>query len=75
MAGNVWEWCNDWFDPLYYKTSPSLDPLGPSNGTEKVIRGGSFNTSLYFAQCGTRSKIYPLTKANNIGFRTVLVEK
>lgn len=75
MSGNVWEWCNDWFDPFYYTKAPFLDPVGPSEGVEKVIRGGSFSTSLYFSQCGTRSKISPLTKANNIGFRTILVEK
>ncbi|MBN1577010.1 MAG: SUMF1/EgtB/PvdO family nonheme iron enzyme [Chitinispirillaceae bacterium] len=73
MAGNVWEWCNDWFDPRYYSTAPPLDPMGLQTGTERVIRGGSWKHSLYFAQAGTRSRMAPQSAANTVGFRTVLV--
>jgi formylglycine-generating enzyme required for sulfatase activity len=40
MAGNVWEWVNDWFQSDYYGISPPSNPPGPSSGTSKVIRGG-----------------------------------
>ena len=42
MAGNVWEWVNDWFDANYYASSPSNNPQGPSSGTYRVLRGGAW---------------------------------
>jgi formylglycine-generating enzyme required for sulfatase activity len=42
IVGNVWEWVADWFDPAYYGRSPELNPLGPEEGKEKVLRGGSY---------------------------------
>ena len=40
MAGNVWEWCADWYDENYYANSVSLNPTGPDSGTARVLRGG-----------------------------------
>ena len=42
MVASVWQWCNDWYDPNYYRNSPFRNPQGPEDGSEKVIRGGSW---------------------------------
>jgi len=42
MAGNVYEWVNDWYDPSYYKYSPEENPKGPDKGEYKILRGGSW---------------------------------
>lgn len=42
VAGNVWEWTADWFDEIHFAKSPKDNPKGASNGTERVMRGGSF---------------------------------
>jgi len=43
MSGNVWEWVNDWYGDNYYSTSPSVNPQGPSSGSYRVLRGGSWD--------------------------------
>jgi formylglycine-generating enzyme required for sulfatase activity len=44
MAGNAWEWVNDWFDPSYYRNSPKTNPKGPETGEYRVLRGGAWDT-------------------------------
>ena len=75
MAGNAWEWCNDWFSPDYYTAAPLTDPTGPLSGQQRCIRGGSYQTASYFAQSATRSKMQPETAMPSIGFRAVLINR
>lgn len=54
MSGNVWEDCNDWYGDDYYSYSPSNNPQGPSTGTYRVARGGTFHEYDHYARCGKR---------------------
>lgn len=71
MAGNIFEWCNDWYQEDYYSGSPAENPTGPNAGTEKVIRGGAWNRSEPQLQCAYRDKKLPTTQRYDIGFRIV----
>jgi formylglycine-generating enzyme required for sulfatase activity len=48
MAGNVWEWVQDGYDPDYYNSSPAKDPQGPATSTSRVLRGGNWYYKAYY---------------------------
>ncbi len=74
MHGNVEQWCQDLFDPNYYKTSPPKDPPGPAAGDERVARGGFWLwDDAWWSRSAMRHKHNPAGRANFIGFRVALV--
>jgi len=73
LGGNVWEWTLDWFQFDYYSQSPPNDPQGPADGTQKVIRGGSFGNHEMNVCSASRNQYGPDTLNVGIGARCVRV--
>ncbi len=69
MAGNVWEWVNDYYDPIYYSVSLSNDPTGPSYSTSRVMRGGSWYNEAGFLRVADRFPYEPQWGFSNVGIR------
>ena len=72
MVGNAWEWCRDWFSPSYYVDSALDNPPGPSQGTHRVIRGGSYlchDSYCFRYRVAARSASTPDSSTGNTGFR------
>jgi uncharacterized repeat protein (TIGR02543 family) len=70
MAGNVWEWCNDWFG--IYSSDTQINPTGAGNGTYRVFRGGGWSDVAAYLRSASHSYYFPDDGYNAIGFRVVL---
>lgn len=70
MAGNVWEWVNDFYDEVYYQSSNSANnPLGPESGQYRVLRGGSWYSNDSGARSAVRLRYDPSKSVSDFGFR------
>jgi formylglycine-generating enzyme len=74
LVGNVWEWCADYFHPQWHQTATRVNPVGPSSGTARVMRGGSYLCHASFCfryRNAARTANTPDSATGNIGFRVV----
>jgi|GEM_PF-555864 len=71
MSGNVWEWCQHWYGKDYYSQSPRNNPQGPSGGSWRVFRGGSWSGGPRYVRCALRNGRDPGIRRDDLGFRLV----
>ena len=71
MGGNVREWVSDWYNAAYYQTTPDRNPMGPSTGDKKVLKGASFSDNYRYCRVSNRLAHEPKSPGNVRGFRCV----
>ena len=69
LGDNVHEWCADWYNAGYYSCSAERNPRGPSHGSRRTSRGGSWRHHIKVSRVGARSSIPPEFKYADYGFR------
>jgi sulfatase modifying factor 1 len=75
MTGNTWEWCSDWFDADFHRTAPTDNPMGPTSGQSRVVKGGSFLCHKSYCnryRVAARTANTPDSSASHMGFRYAL---
>jgi len=70
MSGNVWEWCSDWKGD--YSSGSQTNPTGPSSGSSRVYRGGSWINIAWHCRVANRNLSSPFNSDDNLGFRLVV---
>jgi formylglycine-generating enzyme required for sulfatase activity len=72
VVGNAWDWCLDWFDDQFHRDGPRVNPSGPPEGTQRVMRGGSFlchESYCFRFRVPARSSNSPDSTTGNLSFR------
>ena len=72
MSGNVWEWCQDYYDEDYYSESPQTNPTGPSYGALRVIRSGDYNDAEDYCRISARMGCSPNSNITELGLRLAI---